>query len=71
MSEFKLPAVPERGALVERVLACRDESIAEADLMFEQGMYTQYLMQFGPDCAPLPAAVGERLAQARKQLQQG
>lgn len=67
-SDFSFAPVADRDALVARVLACRDECIAEADLMFDAGMYAQYLQQFGEDCEHLPAAVQQRLAAARQRI---
>jgi hypothetical protein len=69
VSEFNFEPVADREALVARVLACRDDCIAEAEPMFAQGMYAQYLLQFGEDYAHLPAEVEQRLAQARQHLQ--
>ena len=68
ISDFSFAPVADRDELVARVLACRDECIAEADLMFDAGMYSQYLQQFGEDCDHLPAAVQQRLAVARQQV---
>ena len=68
ISEFNFNPVADRDALVQRVLACRDECIGEADLMYEQGMYAQYLQQFGADCNQLSEEVEARLAHARQQL---
>ena len=69
VTEFRCPPVADQAALIQRVLDSRDEAIAEANLMFEQGMYAQYLMQFGADCAGLPEEVQARLQQARQHLQ--
>jgi hypothetical protein len=68
ISDFRFNPVIDRDELVSRVLACRDECIAEANQMFEQGMYEQFLLQFGVDCAHLPAEVEQRIAEARKHL---
>jgi hypothetical protein len=68
ISEFNYEAVADREALVARVLACRDESIVEANRMFDEGMYAQFLMQFGEDCAHLPAEVDQRIDTARSKL---
>jgi hypothetical protein len=65
ISEFNYEAVADRKALVARVLACRDESIVEANRMFDEGMYAQFLMQFGEDCAHLPVEVEQRIDTAR------
>ena len=68
ISDFRFNPVADRYELVARVLACRDECIADADQMYEQGMYAQFLLQFGADCANLPVEVVQRLAAAEKQL---
>ena len=68
VSDFSFDPVSDRDALVARVLACRDECIGEANQMFDQGMYAQYLQQFGEDCRDLPADTERRMAHARKAL---
>ena len=45
-----------------------EECIAECDLMYDQGMYHQYLLQFGPNCRGLPTATLERIEHARAAL---
>jgi len=68
ISDFRFNPVVDREALVARVLACRDECIADANQMYEQGMYAQFLLQFGEDCANLPAEVLQRIDAAKEQL---
>ena len=68
ISDFRFNPVVDREALVARVLACRDECIADANQMYEQGMYAQFLLQFGEDCANLPAEVVQRIDAAKEQL---
>ena len=68
VSDFRFTPVRDRQALVTRVLACREECIAEADKMFEQGFYGQYLYQFGENCRDLPADTRARIAEARQKL---
>jgi len=68
ISDFSFNPVSDRDALVARVLACREECIGEADRMFDQGMYAQYLQQFGEDCRDLPVDTEQRIAQARQRL---
>ena len=70
ITDFRCPEVPDREALLQKARACLDEAITEANLMYEQGMFEQYLMQFGANCAGLPADVEDRLQQARRQLGQ-
>ena len=67
-SEFNFTPVADRQALVERVLSCRDSCIGEADKMFDQGFYGQYLHQFGHNCRDLPDATRARIAKARREL---
>jgi hypothetical protein len=68
VSDFSFNPVSDRDALVARVLACRDECIGEANQMFDQGMYAQYLQQFGEDCRDLPADTAQRIVHARQRL---
>lgn len=68
ISEFDFVPLSNPDELVQRVLACRDECIAEANLMYEQGMYRQYLHQFGPDCHDLPQDTLQRIEHARGEL---
>ncbi len=69
ISEFSFNAVEDRDRLVGEVLARRDECIAESNLMFDEGMYAQFLLQYGEDCHNLPAAAEQRIAVARKRLE--
>ena len=69
ISEFSFDAVEDRERLVGEVLARRDECIAETNLMFDQGMYAQFLLQYGEDCHNLPADAEQRIVAARQQLQ--
>ncbi len=68
ISDFDFNPVADREELIDRVLTCRDECIAEANQMYEQGFYGQFLSQFGEDCNQLPAEVEQSIANARNQL---
>ena len=68
ISDFRFNPIVDREELVARVLACRDECLADANQMYEQGMYIQFLVQFGEDYANLPAEVMQRIEAAKKQL---
>ena len=68
VAEFNFDAVKNRERLVAEVLEQRDECIAESNLMFDQGMYAQFLEQYGADCHNLPADAERRIAEARKHL---
>ena len=68
ISDFRFPQVDDREQLISRVLTCRGECIAEANLMFEEGMYEQFLMQFGQNYAHLPAEVEQRIIEAQGHL---
>jgi len=68
ISEFNFDAVKDRERLAREVLARRDECIAESNLMFDEGMYAQFLLQYGEDCHNLPADAERRIAIARQHL---
>ena len=68
ISDFRFNPVANREELVAQVLSCRDECIADANQMYEQGMYKQFLVQFGADCANLPAEVVLRIEAAEKRV---
>lgn len=68
LSEFELPPVADAEELRRRVFEARDECIEETNPMFDQGMYEQFLMQYGPDCRDLPEDTQERLARASAAL---
>ena len=68
VSEFRFAPVADRARLVADVLANRDECIEESNQMFEEGMYEQFLMQYGEDCAHLPEDALHKIAHARQQL---
>jgi len=68
VSDFSFTPIADREALQRRVLETRTECIAESDLMYEQGMYAQFLMQYGEDCRDLPAATVEKIDRAREAL---
>ena len=68
ISDFSFKPVAEPEKLQLQVLATRDECIRESNKMFEQGMYAQFLLQYGEDCRNLPAATQQNLAHAREQL---
>ncbi len=69
ISEFSFDPVVDRDKLVADILASRDECIEECNSMFDEGMYEQFLMQYGEDCANLPADALQRIAHARQQLE--
>ncbi len=71
ITEFRLAPLADRVARVEKILAVRDECIRESDKMFEQGMYAQFLQQYGEDCKDLPTAAAEKIAVAQQQLRTG
>ncbi len=68
ISDVKVSEAMDIEALTARILEERDESIAEASLMFDSGMYQQFLWQFGRDYKGLPDQVVEKIAVARAQL---
>ena len=71
ISDFRFHPLADPQALIGDVLQARDECIADADLMFDQGMYLQYLNQFGLDYKNLPPETERRLAEARAKVKAG
>ena len=68
VSDFSFEPISDPEKLVREVLANRDECIDESNLMFDEGMYEQFLMQYGEDCENLPRDTVQRIAHAREQL---
>jgi hypothetical protein len=68
ISDFSFAAVADRASLEADVLNNRDECIEESNQMFDEGMYEQFLMQYGEDCANLPEDALQKIAHARQQL---
>ena len=68
VSEFRFEPVGNREQLVSRVLATRQACIEESNQMFAEGMYAQFLMQYGPDCKNLPPDALCKIAEAERQL---
>jgi hypothetical protein len=68
ISDFSFDPVVDRDKLVADVLASRDECIEECNSMFDEGMYEQFLGQYGEDCANLPEDALQKIAHARKEL---
>ncbi len=66
VAEFGFEPVADRAALEAEVLARRRECIDEVDPMYDEGMYAQFLMQFGADCKDLPPETEQRLVEARR-----
>lgn len=69
ISDFSFAPVADRARLVADVLANRDECIEECNQMFEEGMFPQFLMQYGEDCANLPEDVQQKIVHARQQIE--
>jgi hypothetical protein len=65
--ECEPPADAER--LAREALATRAECIDECEAMFNEGLYAQFVMQFGEDCSGLPAETERRLEKARHCLE--
>ncbi len=68
ITEFQIAPLADRDARIARVLAARDECIDESDKMFEQGMYRQFLQQYGEDYKDLPPAAAEKIAVAKRRI---
>lgn len=68
VSDFDFQAWRDADELAGRVLALREQCINESYGLFEQGMFEQFVFQYGEDCRDLPAEVLSRLAEARQAL---
>ncbi len=68
VSEFRTAEYQGRNELVAEVLEEKADSLAGAEMMFNNGMYQQYLWQFGNDYKALPEEVLGKLALAKSQL---
>lgn len=68
ISDFEFEPASDSEQLTQEILACRDECIVESNLMFDQGMYAQFLMQYGEDCKNLPLETIQKIIQAKQQL---
>lgn len=67
-ADFRAPPLADEHGLAREALATRAECIAESDKMFSEGMYVQFLMQYGEDCRELPAECQRKLEIARREL---
>jgi hypothetical protein len=67
IAEFNFEPVVDRAKLVADILANRDECIEECEQMFNEGMYPQFLMQYGEDCENLPEDTMQRITHAKRQ----
>ena len=68
LSDFKFQPLRHRLALVQKVEIIREACLADADLMFNQRLYLQYLNQFGLDYKNLPELAQRRIAEAKANL---
>lgn len=68
VDELRVPPPPDAESLRNEALTVRDECIAECEPMYDQGMYQQYLLQFGPNCRDLPETTLARIEHARTAL---
>lgn len=68
ISDFSFEPTSDPEKLAQEVLACRDECIEESNLMFAEGMYSQFLIQYGEDCKNLPQDTVHKITQAKQQL---
>ena len=69
ISEFRYAPLKDPDSLIREVLQTREDCIAEAELMFNNGMYLQYLNQFGLECKNLPTETERNLAEARASVE--
>lgn len=68
VADFSFEPLGDPEKLAREVLAVRDECIAESVKMFAEGMYEQFLIQYGPDCRNLPPETERKLEIARREL---
>jgi hypothetical protein len=68
ISDFDFKPLAQSTQLKRQVLETRVECIAESNLMYEQGMYAPFLMQYGEDCKNLPAEAVQKIADAKHRL---
>lgn len=68
ISDFSFEPIGDPGKFVREVLANRAECIDESNLMFDQGRYQRFLLQYGEDCKNLPADAVQKIACAGEQL---
>ena len=71
VADFRFVPRPDAAALEKEIIEARDECLAEAAQMYREGMYMQYLMQFGVDYKNLPEETENMLADARARLSPG
>ena len=67
VSDFSFETVSDREKLEREVLANREECIEESEQMYAEGMYHQFLMQYGEDCKNLPPESLQKLTHAKQQ----
>jgi len=65
ISDVKVSEAMDVDGLIVRIHEERDESIIAAGLMFDNGMYQQFLWQFGSDYKGLPDQVIQNIAVAK------
>ena len=68
ISDVKVSETIDIDELTARIHEEREESVADAELMFENGMYKQYLWQFGRDYKGLPEQVVKNIAVAQARI---
>lgn len=71
ISDFNFTPAANREQLARQALEVRAECIAECEPMYLQGMYSQFLMQFGEDCLDLPPATQAQIERARAAVAAG
>lgn len=70
-SDFQFEPFRDRESLRKKVLATRQECIVESNLMFDAGMFKQFLYQYGEDCKDLPDEVKQKIVLAKQSLDSG
>lgn len=68
VSDVKVSESIDIDELIARIFEERNESMAEAGLMFDNGMYQQFLWQFGSDYKGLPDQILQNIATAQAHI---
>lgn len=68
ISDVKVSETIDADELIAWVLKEREDSVIEAGFMFDNGVYQQYLWQFGSDYKGLPEQVMKNIAVAKAHI---
>ena len=66
-SDIDCPPLPDAQRLAGEALSTRAACIAESERMYAEGLYAQFLIQYGEDCRDLPAETLCKIDIARRE----